>query len=591
MLSLRLLGPTALDGPLQSDFAGVLAAPKRLALLTFLAVARPPGFHRRDTLLELLWAESEPRQARSTLRSTLHALRRALGPYVIVKRGDGEVRLDCDLVQCDVRTFEAKAASGDRRAALDVYRGDLLHGFTVRNAPEFERWLDDERLRLRERAKALASELADEHLATNDVPSALWATRRGLALDPADEELARKAMRLLAARGDRNRALRVYDELASVLKRDLDVEPSRETEALRRDLVGGPSQLGRRTDDQRRANGRGEAERVHRGQTFDPSARRLYAEGRFFWSKRSQPGLERAVECFVAATNHDPGFAGAYAGLSDAYQSLAMYGFLADDDALSKAKAAADAALALDDGLADAHTSRAGVHALSGARAQADESYRHAIRLNPNYAPALHAYATFLRQQDRSHDASHYSQRAVDVDPLSGVMTFTAGTIFRDQRKYGQAVALCRRAVELDPSYAPGHYFLACLYALLGRTDEAIASASRSLTLAGERSLYLSGLAYVLARSGERPAALRALDALERCGTSPAEMSDRALAYLGLAEPPSAIACLEQAYLAGKPVPRQPLTDPVFDPIRACSAFVDLVKEIAHAKRTGNGRR
>ena len=67
-------------------------------------------------------------------------------------------------------------------------------------------------------------------------------------------------------------------------------------------------------------------------------------------------------------------------------------------------------------------------------------------------------------------------------------------------------------------------------------------------------------------------------DALERCGTSPAEMSDRALAYLGLAEPPSAIACLEQAYLAG--VLRHDNVDrPGVDPIRACSAFVDLVKD------------
>jgi serine/threonine-protein kinase len=588
MLSLRLLGPTAFAGAEQSDFAGVFAAPKRLALLSFLAVARPHGFHRRESLLELLWADCDRRLARSTLRSTLHALRLALGPHAIVNLGDEEVRLDCDLIQCDLRLFESEAARGNRRAALDVYRGDLLHGFTLRNAPAFERWLDDERFLLRERAKTLASELADQYLAANDVPSALWAARRGLVLDPSDEALARKAMQLFESHGERVRALRVYEELAAVLKRDLDVEPSSETRALRATLIGGTGSVDR-TKGRELDTCRIKAIAVHSGKAFDLEARRLYAEGRFFWNKRSQQGLERAVECFVAASNYDPCFAAAYAGLSDTYQSLATYGYRAFDEALSQAKAAADAAIALDDTLADAHTSCAGVLALRGESARADESYRRAIRLNPHHAPALHWYATFLRQQGRSPEATHYSQRAVEIEPLSTVMTFTAGTILRDQRQYGQALALCRRAVELDPSFAPGHYFLACLYALTGRSDEAISSASRSLSLAGEHSLYLSGLTYVLARF-ERASALRALDALERCGTSPAEMSDRALAYVGLGEQPSAIACLERAHLSGRLVPRQPLSDPVFDPIRGCPGFVKLIEKIGKSRRTGAGR-
>ena len=275
-------------------------------------------------------------------------------------------------------------------------------------------------------------------------------------------------------------------------------------------------------------------------------ARRLYTEGRFFWSKRSQTALERAVECFTQATSHVRTFAQAYAGLADAYQSLAAYGYLPHSQALPKATAAAECALALDDSLVDAHTSLAGVMALAGDAAGADDRYRRALRSNPTYVPALHLYATFLRQHGQTEAAYKYSRRAMALDPLWAVVTFTVGTILRGQREYDKAIELCCRATELDPSYAPAWYFLACTYAQVGRADHAVKCATRSVTLGGETSLLLGWIKVRAGRTGQPQAALRTLDALGQTDAHGAECSDRALVYVGLGETDCAVECLER---------------------------------------------
>ena len=578
MLELQLLGPPALLKRPDERLDSVVAGAKRLALLAYLATARPSGFHNREALVELLWTDVDRERARATLRSTLRALRRMLGAGVVVNRGDDEVRIDPEMLQCDVWVFESDCARGDHCAALDRYRGDLLPGFHLRNAPEFESWLAGERLRLRELATAAACALSHRRQAAGDHKSALSTARRGLALDPCDEPLVRLTMELLDGQGDRTGALRAYQELDTLLRREYDVEPSPETRALRDNLARRPR---RRTVEPVGSP----TSRLPDWPVVPPragclphaEARRCYEEGRFFWSKRSRTALKRAVECFTESTNHDPGYAQGYAGLADAYQSQAAYGHESSAEALAKATAAAEAALARNHGLVDAHTSIAGVLALKGQSARADASYRRALRLNPLYVPALHWYATFLRQRGETKKAYEHCRRAMEIDPLSAVVTFTAGTILRSERKYDATIDLCRRATELDPSYAPAWYFLACTYAHLGRADEALACASRSIFLGGETSLYLGGLGYVLARTGQRSAALRTLDTLEQPDSEPAWCSARALVYIGLSETHLAVDSLQRAYAFGRPVHREPLTDPLFDSLRSDARFEHLL--------------
>jgi DNA-binding SARP family transcriptional activator/tetratricopeptide (TPR) repeat protein len=213
----------------------VLAQPKRVALLAYLALSRPPAYPSRDTLVSLFWPESDTRRARSSLRKALYFLRRHLGKSALTSTGDA-VGLSDD-VWCDATAFDRALADGDARKALELYRGALLSGFHVSNAPEFEHWLDGERRRLRNVAVRAAWQLAEEEESRGSGMEAARFGRRALALQPLDEPGVRRMMGLLHRFGDRAGALRIYEQAETRLRSELGVEPAQETRALRDRIV------------------------------------------------------------------------------------------------------------------------------------------------------------------------------------------------------------------------------------------------------------------------------------------------------------------------------------------------------------------
>src|ERR1700704_2103999 len=106
LIELRTLGTLDLHSAEGRELHSLLAQPKRVALLVYLCIAKPHGFHRRDTLLGLFWPNSDQEHARASLRKSLHILRRALGEDAILSRGDEEVAVDFHRVCCDVASFE-----------------------------------------------------------------------------------------------------------------------------------------------------------------------------------------------------------------------------------------------------------------------------------------------------------------------------------------------------------------------------------------------------------------------------------------------------------------------------------------------------
>ncbi len=227
--TLGLLDLRAADGtPCQT----VLRQPKRLAVLAYLAVSSPLRFHRRDTLMGLFWPDLDQGHARAALRRTLYFLRQALGDEALIGRGDEEVAVAEELVWCDAAAFEQRLTGGRPAEALHLYTGDLLQGFFLQNTPEFEQWLELERLRLRDRAAEAARDLAHRAAGTGQRTEALhWAQRR-LELTPYDEAAFRQLATLLAQGGDRAAALRAYDLFADRLRAAYEVEPSPETRLL-----------------------------------------------------------------------------------------------------------------------------------------------------------------------------------------------------------------------------------------------------------------------------------------------------------------------------------------------------------------------
>jgi DNA-binding SARP family transcriptional activator/TolB-like protein len=232
VLQFRTLGSIDLRHADGTVVSALLAQPKRVALLACLAVATPRGFHRRDKLLPLFWPEADKDHARTSLRKAVHGLRQALGESTVLSRGDEEIGLDFSAIWCDVVAFDRALEAKDAEQALSQYRGDLLSGLHLPNCPEFERWLETERDRLRRRAREAARALARrEEQADQPIRAAQW-YRRALDLYPEDETDLRALVRLLDHSGDRAGALKEYEGFARRLAVDLEVQPSPESQAL-----------------------------------------------------------------------------------------------------------------------------------------------------------------------------------------------------------------------------------------------------------------------------------------------------------------------------------------------------------------------
>src|SRR6058998_3137565 len=228
VVEFRILGALNLVGPGGRELTPVLAQPKRVALLAYLAVATPKRLHRRDSLVALFWPELDQEHARAALRQALHGLRHALGDGVLVSRGDEDIGLDDAQIRCDVVEFERAAEAGRLADALDLYRGDLLEGFFIRGAPAFEQWLEDERVRLKVVALRSATLLAERGGLAESVQ---WG-RRALRIAPLDEPTLRRLMQALDRLGDRAGALEAYEAFAKRLTAELEAEPAPETRAL-----------------------------------------------------------------------------------------------------------------------------------------------------------------------------------------------------------------------------------------------------------------------------------------------------------------------------------------------------------------------
>jgi serine/threonine-protein kinase len=243
MIRYRTLGVLDLRAGDGVELKSVLRQSKRLAVLAYLALASPGAFHRRDRLLAIFWPEAERDRARHALSQAIHYLRRALGPGVIVGRSDEEVGISPGSLWCDAVAFRDALAADQLEEALALYGGDLLPGLFVSDAPEFERWLEEERGALAKQAAIAAWTVAERSGAAGDPAAAAGWARRAVALAPWDEAGLRRLIALLDRLGDRAGAIEAYQDFVRRLQAEFEVEPSAETRELiesvkQRDEVG-----------------------------------------------------------------------------------------------------------------------------------------------------------------------------------------------------------------------------------------------------------------------------------------------------------------------------------------------------------------
>ncbi|HVP61253.1 MAG TPA: BTAD domain-containing putative transcriptional regulator [Myxococcaceae bacterium] len=231
MVELRTLGSVHLRGP-GGPLDALAGRSKRLALLVYLAAARPAGPRRRDQLLELFWPDASPEHGRGALRQSLQFLVTTLGPDLLTGRGTDAIALAPDRLWCDAVALERAADAGRDAEALRLFGGDFLAGFALPECPEFEVWCSDVRLRLRRRAATSAAVLTREAERAGAWDEASTWAQRWLELQPDDEEPLRVSLRALMRQELRTRALELASEFETRLRRELGATPSTQTRAL-----------------------------------------------------------------------------------------------------------------------------------------------------------------------------------------------------------------------------------------------------------------------------------------------------------------------------------------------------------------------
>lgn len=238
-IHLSLLGRVELLHPDGAAIEVVLAQPKRLALLAYLAADRPVRLHRRDALLLMFWPDATEDRARGALSQALSFLRRALGREAIVSRGAEEIGVDPEWVVSDVELFERAADAGDHAGALARYQGDLLAAFHVSGCNDFDDWVTAERARLRDQAVRCAKALSRFASAQGDGSTAVVAARQALLLAPLDESAARQVLTVLRDAGRPALAVAEFDAFRRRLRAELGIEPSADLSRLFEEIRAG----------------------------------------------------------------------------------------------------------------------------------------------------------------------------------------------------------------------------------------------------------------------------------------------------------------------------------------------------------------
>jgi serine/threonine-protein kinase len=244
---------------------------------------------------------------------------------------------------------------------------------------------------------------------------------------------------------------------------------------------------------------------VVRHATRNQRAYHLYLRGRHAWNKRTGPGMEQAVRFFEQAIAEDPGFALAYTGLADAYAQHVDYRAMPVAEGLGRARKEAEKAVALDDSLAEAHTSLAWVSFIYDWDWEAaGREFRRAIELDPRYASARQWYSWYLAAMGRVREGLVEAERAVELDPASVSIQRSAGWLHYYARTPELGLPRVRRALVMDPELHDNHLMLAVLLSAAGRLDEARESVTTALDMQPLDCYGLLTLAHINMRAGRQ---------------------------------------------------------------------------------------
>ena len=310
-----------------------------------------------------------------------------------------------------------------------------------------------------------------------------------------------------------------------------------------------------------------------------------YLKGRYHWNTRSDEGIKKAIGYFEDAIKKDSNYAAAYSGLADTYLTLYDYELMSFNESTSKAKAAAQRAITINEKLAEAHNSLAHIDLHEWKWESAEQGFRRAITLDPTYILAHHWYALCLTAIGKTNEAVTQMEKARELDPLSGRINADLGMAYLSAGRYDEAIAQEQKTLELNPRSAGARWIRGMAYQQKKMFDSAIKSYQSALELSHNNPNFLAALGHVYASSGNTVAANKILDTLFAVNKQePVSPFFIALVYSGLNDTENALQWLEKAVEEKSGSVRYLKMEPRLQNLRNEQRYITLMKKIGLEK-------
>jgi tetratricopeptide (TPR) repeat protein len=327
---------------------------------------------------------------------------------------------------------------------------------------------------------------------------------------------------------------------------------------------------------------KGEKTKVIKRHTEDKEAYNLYLKGRYFWNRRHEGDMMKAIECYQMAIQKDPLYALPYVGITDVFLVLGLWSFIPPKEAFTKAKASITKALEIDDSLGEVYSSMGFISvSFEWDWSAAEKNYRRGLELNPNYAYAHGWYAVFLMAQKRFDEAIEHAKQAVKLEPLSPIMNALQGVVIGFGADVKKGREQLHRALEMEPNLPMGNLWLGQLY-LMPPEDfgKAIVHLKKAAQLGMTFALGWMGWALTLA--GKEDEAANVLGQMDEIAKQKyVSPFLKAIILLGLGKEEEAFKHFELAYEAREPFFAYFLLDWFPGPVRADPRYLAILKKMS----------
>ena len=322
--------------------------------------------------------------------------------------------------------------------------------------------------------------------------------------------------------------------------------------------------------------------------TQNSEAYHLYLRGRYFLLRVNRVDLDKSIDYFNQVIEIDPVYALAYAGLADAYWSIALF-YTGSEEDMQKAESYALKAIEIDEGLAEAHQSLAMIHYVRDWNwLEAEKELMRVLEINPNYADAYDVLGQIMTVNGRMDEALMYQRKSVDLDPLQIRNNCNFGWALHMAGQYDEAIEQARRTLELPGAPLWDHIWISMSYIQKGMYDEALKALESIRAKAENWPPWLAELAYVYASTGRRDEAQKVIDRmLEIASERYVNEFFIAVAYAGLKDTDRTIEWIEKGISRRNPRVTTLKVDKKFDFLRNDPRYEVMLKKMGLDEKTG----